>query len=222
MRTALTLLLAITLAACTVTPSAAAPLPPRRPSARPPTPVVPDQLRLITGPQVCATVPEALRVSLVPGDTIRDDIDWSNNVATATRAWGKCEWHFPRRPSLAARNRRGLRHCHPDRDRPRQAGVRREQCGRRETGRGAGRPRLDIHHSRGSGSRRRRGPSGRVQEQQPELPVLGCPLWRSSSWPAAIRAHCAVGRPSLRNCWPRVSYGCGQPDGESSQVSCRP
>lgn len=51
--------------------------------------------------------------------------------------------------------------------------------------------------SRPRSRHRRRVP---VQEQQPEPSVTGCPLWRLSSWPAVIRAHCAVGRPSLRNC----------------------
>lgn len=45
---------------------------------------------------------------------------------------------------------------------------------------------------------------------------------RSSDRPAASRDHCAVGRPLVRNCSPVVAYGCGQPVGESSQVSCRP
>lgn len=94
MRIPLTLLLATTLAACTVTAPAAAPTPTAAAVSPTPTPVVPDQLRPITGAQVCAAVPEALRVSLVPGDMLSDEIAWSNNVATATQAWGRCEWYF--------------------------------------------------------------------------------------------------------------------------------
>ncbi len=86
----------------------------------------------------------------------------------------------------------------------------------------ASHPPHDVVH--GLAGYRPRPPSApqEAEEQQPEPSARGRPLWRSSSWPAAIRAHCAVGRPPLRNCWPRVSYGCGQPAGESSQVSCRP
>lgn len=101
MRTALTLLLVATLAACAVTPPAAAPTSTAAAVSPTPTPVVPDQLRPITGAQVCAAVPEALRVSLVPDDTISDDITWSNNVATATQAWGDCDWHFGAPRSLS-------------------------------------------------------------------------------------------------------------------------
>jgi hypothetical protein len=94
MRTLLILLLATTLAACTVTPPAVAPTPTAATGSPTPTPVIPDQLRPITGAQVCAAVPEALRVSLVRSDTLSDEIDWSNNVATATQVWGQCQWYF--------------------------------------------------------------------------------------------------------------------------------
>ncbi|MGP3955845.1 hypothetical protein ACTWPT_07590 [Nonomuraea sp. 3N208] len=93
MRTPLILLLATTLAACTVTPPAAAPTPTAATVSPTPTPVIPDQLRPITGAQVCAAVPKTLRVSLVSGDTLSDEIDWSNNVASATQVWGNCEWY---------------------------------------------------------------------------------------------------------------------------------
>ena len=45
---------------------------------------------------------------------------------------------------------------------------------------------------------------------------------RSSSRPARIRDHWAVGRPSSRNWPPLEPQRCGQPSGESSQNSCRP
>ncbi|SEH03783.1 hypothetical protein SAMN05444920_1442 [Nonomuraea solani] len=94
MRTFLALLLVTTLTAC------AADSPPAARSAgasvRPTTPaaVVPDRLRPITGAQVCAAIPEALRESLLPGDLLSDEISWSNTVATATSVWAECEWYF--------------------------------------------------------------------------------------------------------------------------------
>ncbi|SEG96056.1 hypothetical protein SAMN05444920_109265 [Nonomuraea solani] len=92
MRTALTLLLAATLAGCAATPSAA-PTPTAAAVSQAPAPVAPDRLRPITGAQVCAAVPKSLRVSLLPEDMFTDDVNWSNNVATATVAWGECNWH---------------------------------------------------------------------------------------------------------------------------------
>jgi uncharacterized protein YbjT (DUF2867 family) len=56
--------------------------------------------------------------------------------------------------------------------------------------------------------------AGRVRAGQDGL--------RSSGWPAARRGHWAVGRPSVRNWSPWTPNGWGQPEGESSQVSCRP
>lgn len=47
------------------------------------------------------------------------------------------------------------------------------------------------------GSRLGCGLRARLQERQPEPAVPGCPLCRSLSWPTAIRAHCAVGLPSV-------------------------
>jgi hypothetical protein len=48
---------------------------------------------------------------------------------------------------------------------------------------------------------------------------------RSSERPATRRGHCAIGRPSRRNC-PLIGVplpnDCGQPSGESSQGSWRP
>jgi hypothetical protein len=54
-----------------------------------------------------------------------------------------------------------------------------------------------------------------VSPQRPAVP-------RSSERPAASRDHWAVGRPSVRNWSPVFAQCCGQPAGESSQVSCRP
>lgn len=89
MRIPLTLLLVTTLAACTGAPSA---VPPSTAAAVSPTPA-PERLRPITGPQICAALPEALRVSLALGDKIGDGAAWGNDVATATAAGGWCEWY---------------------------------------------------------------------------------------------------------------------------------
>ncbi|MGP4102254.1 hypothetical protein [Nonomuraea sp. KM90] len=92
MRTALTLLLATTLAGCAATPPAA-PTPTAAAVSPAPATVAADRLRPITGAQVCAAVPKSLRVSLLPEDMFTDDLNWSNNVATPTVAWWRCNWH---------------------------------------------------------------------------------------------------------------------------------
>ncbi|MCF6470757.1 hypothetical protein FAF44_20515 [Nonomuraea sp. MG754425] len=84
-------LLAATLTGCAGAPPADAPI--AAPVSASAGPVIPDRLRPITGAQVCAAVPETLRASLLRAETFGDDIDWSNNVATATWAWGKCDWY---------------------------------------------------------------------------------------------------------------------------------
>ncbi|MEV0385746.1 hypothetical protein [Nonomuraea sp. NPDC050643] len=93
LRPLLTLLLATTLAACTATPPAAAPTPTAATVSPAPAAVVPDRLRPITGPQVCAAVPKTLQSSLLSDDMLSDEIGWRNNVATATEIWGECEWY---------------------------------------------------------------------------------------------------------------------------------
>ncbi|MFG6195140.1 hypothetical protein [Nonomuraea sp. JJY05] len=40
-------------------------------------------------------------MSLVSGDTLSNDIAWSNNVATATHAWGNCDWYSGASRSLS-------------------------------------------------------------------------------------------------------------------------
>ncbi|WP_156325199.1 hypothetical protein [Nonomuraea sp. SBT364] len=81
MRIPLILLLMATLAACTVTPPAVSPTP------------APERLRSVTGPQICAALPEPLRVSLALGAKLGHGATWGNNVATATAAEGRCQWY---------------------------------------------------------------------------------------------------------------------------------
>ena len=51
-------------------------------------------------------------------------------------------------------------------------------------------------------------------------PLQRLPVPRSSEYPAFRRGHCEVGRPFVRKV--SILSPCGQPGGESSQVSCRP
>jgi hypothetical protein len=89
----------------------------------------------------------------------------------------------------------------------------------------------DLHSARSGGRRVNGGggghqPHGRDRDRSTSPPRVSCdiqrpPVPRSSERSAFRRGHWAVGRPSVRvTCLPLSC--CGQPVGESSQVSCRP
>jgi hypothetical protein len=107
------------------------------------------------------------------------------------------------------------------------AAVERAGSDRRSSQRAAG----DLHSARSGGRRVNGGggghqPHGRDRDRSTSPPRVSCdiqrpPVPRSSERSAFRRGHWAVGRPSVRvTCLPLSC--CGQPVGESSQVSCRP
>lgn len=57
-------------------------------------------------------------------------------------------------------------------------------------------------------------------------PPSGCHLqWQCgtpSTTGSSVTLHWIVGRPAIRNCEASTPNGCGQPSGDSSQLSCRP